>query len=142
MFPLPVFTWVKLGLAAVVIVFAYYMGYSGEHNKFVNFQKSVELAAKVQEEKVAAVTKQHELVNEGVKDEYEAKLAAVHNYYSQRMRNKDTSSRRVPTNAKPAVRIVRVPADAGLVERCAATTAQLTELQAWVQKQLAVHNAK
>jgi hypothetical protein len=139
MFPLPSTIWLKIGAAAVVCVFMYFMGYNHEHKKFVKFQAEIAALGKAQESLNQAKVKEHETITSGIKDEYEARLAAIHNYYSQRVQQPNASPNRLPTVSKPAACPVSPVPDTELVERCARTTLQLTELQKWVK---GVTNAK
>ena len=70
---------------AIIAAFSggYYKGYSAEHARFVLFQDAVKLQAKTQEAKNESIVKQNELVTEGVKNEYEARIAALRSYYAQ-----------------------------------------------------------
>ena len=139
MFPLPSTIWLKIGAAAVVCVFMYFMGWNHEHKKFVKFQAEIAALGKTQESLNQAKVKEHEIITSGIKDEYEARLAAVHNYYSKRMQQPNVSANRLPTVSKPTACPVSASTDTELAERCARTTLQLTELQKWVK---GVTNAK
>ena len=41
MFPLPLLTYIKLGAAAVALLFAAYLGYSFEHSRFVAYKATI-----------------------------------------------------------------------------------------------------
>jgi hypothetical protein len=138
MFPLPSVLMLKIGAALALCLVMYFMGYSHEHKKFVKYQAEIAALGKAQEIINAAKVKEHETISESIKSEYDARLSAVHNYYSDRMQ-RDTGSSNVSAVSKPA-QCPNVPTtDAGLARRCAQTTLQLTELQKWVQ---GVTNAK
>ena len=139
MFPLSSTIWLKIGAAAVVCVFIYFMGWNHEHKKFVKFQAEIAALGKAQESLNQAKVKEHETITSGIKDEYEARLAAVHNYYSKRVQQPNASTNRLPAVSKPTACPVSAPTDTELVERCARTTLQLTELQKWVK---GITNAK
>jgi hypothetical protein len=139
MFPLPSTIWLKIGAAAALCVFMYFMGWNHEHKKFVNFQAEIAALGKAQESLNQAKVKKHEIITNGIKDEYEARLAAVHNYYSKRVQQPNASTNRLPTVSKPTACPVSATTDTELVERCARTTLQLTELQKWVK---GITNAK
>ena len=133
MFPLPTALMIKIGVALAICAAMYFMGWNHEHKKFVKFQAEIAALGKAQETINAAKVKEHETVSTAIKDEYEGKLAAVHNYYAQRVQQPSPSSGNVSTVSKPSV-CPNVPApDAGLARRCAQTTLQLTELQKWVK---------
>jgi hypothetical protein len=123
---------IKIGLALAACAIFYFMGYSHEHKKFVAFQAEIAALGKAQETINAAKVKEHETISESIKSEYDARLAAVHNYYSDRVQLNAGSSN-LPTVSKPTVCPNVSTADTGLIRRCAQTTLQLTELQNWVR---------
>jgi len=130
-------------LAGVMIVIAafgsgYYKGYSAEHDKFVAFQEQAKVVAKTQEAKNESIVKQNELVTEGVKNEYEAKLAALRSYYSKRVQQPSTSGGNVSSVSKPSAGANGSTSDPEFVGRCAETTAQLVSLQDWIKKQTSI----
>jgi len=140
MFPLiPSALWMKIGAIVALCIAMYFMGYNHEHKKFVKFQAEIAALGKAQESLNQAKVKEHETITSGIKDEYEARLAAIHNYYSQRVQQPNASPNRLPTVSKPTACPVSPVPDTELVERCARTTLQLTELQKWVK---GVTNAK
>ena len=53
-----------------------------ESAKYDTYVAKVDAAGKAQEAKNAVIKQQSEIVNKGIKNEYEAKLAAVRNYYA------------------------------------------------------------
>ena len=126
MFPLPISTWVMIGLTVFALAGFGYGKY--EHNKYVTYKTEVENAAKVQEAKVESIQKQHELVKKGIESEYTAKLDLLRQYYANGVRSPNSSSlSSVPDPTKPASFI---PTN-NLLADCAQTTLMLTELQRW-----------
>ncbi len=127
-------------IVAMAAVFSggYYKGYSAEHARFVLFQDAVKLEAKAQQTKNESIVKQNELVTEGVKNEYEAKLAAVRSYYAKRVQYANPSGGNVSSVSKPSAAANGYTSDPEFVGRCAETTAQLVSLQAWVNKQMSI----
>ena len=138
MFPLSVIDYVKVGLCILLLGGSWYLGYRFEHLRFTKFQDEVQQQAAVQEAKVEALNKQHQLVTKGIQDEYEAKLAAVRNYY------KSTSVWNNPSSSKVSgLSLTSQLADAiasynGLALRCSETTLQLVELQKWINEQVGI----
>ena len=132
MFPIPSVLMIKVGLALAACAIFYFMGYSHEHKKFVAFQAEIAALGKAQETINAAKVKEHETISESIKSEYDARLAAVHNYYSDRVQLNAGSSN-LPTVSKPSVCPNVSAPDTGLIRRCAQTTLQLTELQNWIK---------
>jgi len=122
--------------AAVIFLAGLGAGWKYEHGRFMDFKQAVAIEAAKQEAKVESITKQQDLVNKGIKNDYESKLAAVRNYYSSGVRNPSSGSMSgispAPkgTDAETAYPI--------LAGQCAATTAQLTSLQDWVSQQVGI----
>ena len=132
MFPIPSVLLIKIGAVLALCAVLYFRGYSHEHKKFVAYQAEIAAIGKAQETINAAKVKEHESISDSIKSEYDARLAAVHNYYSDRMYN--ASSSNLPTVSKPTTRIIKIPSDPEFVRQCAATTVQLVSLQDWVKK--------
>jgi len=133
MFPIPSALWMKIVAALALCAVMYFLGWNHEHKKLLAYQAEVAAVGKAQEVINQAKVKEHEVISDSIKNEYEGRLAAVHNYYADRVLDTSTSSSNVPTVSKPTV-CPNVPVtDTGLIRRCAETTLQLTELQKWVQ---------
>ena len=136
MFPLQILTWVKIGAVVFALGFAYYKGYSGEHDKFIAFKAQVEAVSKIQEAKNDSIQKQSDLVSKGIKNEYEAKLAAVRNYYGGLQRN--TSGSQLSGISNPTLGANESPAYYQLAESCSETTIQTLALQDWILQQAGI----
>ena len=67
----------KLAIIGAVLSIAFGSGWWMGYSRYVEYKKSVEIAAKVQEAKVESIQKQHELVTKGITDEYDAKLNLI-----------------------------------------------------------------
>jgi hypothetical protein len=134
MFPLPISTWIMIALSVAALGGLGYGKY--ESAKYDAYKAEVVAAGKAQEEHNTAIVKQQDIISKGVKDEYEAKLAAVRNFYSSGVQH--PSSRTVPgisaapkgTDAETAYPI--------LAGQCTETTVQLTSLQDWINQQIGV----
>jgi len=126
----------KLLAGALCVLGIFYAGWHTRDVDYMAFKKDVEHTAKAQEAYNESVKKQQDLVTKGIKNDFENKLAAVRNYYSGVQFN--SSSRSVPgisaapkgTDAETAYPV--------LAGQCAATTAQLTSLQDWVNAQVGI----
>ena len=139
MFPLfPSALWMKIGAALALCAVMYFMGWNHEHKKFVQYKADVAALGKAQEQLNAALVEKHEVLSTSIKDEYEASLSAVHNYYTQRVQPVASSSP-MPTVSKPTQCPVTTTTDTVSARQCAETTLMLTELQKWVK---GVTNAK
>lgn len=133
MFPLPISTWVMVGLTAIALASFGYGRY--QHNALVEYKAEVKAIALAQEAKNESIVKQQALVNKGISDEYNAKLALLRQYYANNgMHN--TSSGAMPTNGTAPVSFDAITAYNLLTGQCAETTQQLISLQQWINEQL------
>ena len=84
----------KIGLYAVLVALVfgagYYKGFSHERDRFVAFKTELEAKAKAQDMLNKATEQKNKLIAENVKNEYEARLAALRNYYVG-LRHADTN---------------------------------------------------
>ena len=136
MFPLSINTYIIAGLTLLVLAGFGYGKY--QHNQYVTFKLEVEHAAKAQEAHVESIKKQQELVTKGITDEYEAKIAAVRNYYkSTSVWNNASSSKVSGISAAPSATDV-IAAYNILAGQCAETTAQAIALQDWIKEQVGI----
>ena len=122
------------GLCLILFGSGYWMGYS----RYIEYKKSVEIIAKTQEAKVESIQKQHELVTKGIANEYEAKLAALRNYYkSTSVWNNPSSSKVSGLSTAPTVADVATAYNL-LAGQCAETTQQVVSLQDWINAQIGI----
>jgi len=136
MFPLSVLTYVKLFIGLLLVCGCFY-GYV-EHTKFSAYRAKVESEAKVQEAKVQSITKQQALVTKGIQDEYDAKLSAIRNYYkSTSVWNNGSASKVSGLSTAPSVTDV-ISSYNVFAGQCAETTAQVIELQKWINEQIGI----
>jgi len=124
----------KIGLYAVLVLLVfgagYYKGFSNERDRFVAFKAELEAKAKAQDMLNKATEQKNKLIAENVKNEYEARLAALRNYYVG-LRNADTNKLpRVPDTTSTTYAEASHPVFVG---QCAETTLQLVSLQDWVK---------
>lgn len=124
----------KIGLYAVLVVLVfgagYYKGFSHERDRFVAFKTELEAKAKAQEMLNKAAEQKNKLIAENVKNEYEARLAALRNYYVG-LRHTDTNKMlRVPDSTSTTYAEASNPVFVG---QCAETTLQLISLQNWIK---------
>ena len=122
------------GLCLILFGSGYWMGYS----RYIEYKKSVEIQAKIQEAKVESIQKQHELVTKGIANEYEAKLSAIRNYYkSTSVWNNPSSSKVSGISTAPTVADVATAYNL-LAGSCAETTQQVVSLQDWINQQIGI----
>ena len=123
----------KIGLYAVLVALVfgvgYYKGFSHERDRFVAFKTELEAKAKAQDMLNKAAEQKNKLIAENVKNEYEARLAALRNYYVG-LRHTDTNKMpRVPDSTATTYAEASHPVFVG---QCAETTLQLISLQDWI----------
>ena len=130
--------YVKLIAGAVLLLGVFYSGWHTRDVDFMAFKREVEVIAKVQEAKIESITKQQALVTKGIKDEYDAKLTAVRNYYkSTSMWNNTSGSKVSGISAAPSISDV-VTSYNVLAGQCAETTQQIVSLQSWLNEQMGI----
>jgi hypothetical protein len=125
--------YIKIGLIVLALCLSSYVGFHMGNSRYLEYKAQVETVAEVQKAKVESIQKQQDLVTKGIKNEFEAKLSAIRNYYGG---VQYSSSRTMPgisaapkgTDAETAYPI--------LAGQCAVTTAQLTSLQDWINEQM------
>lgn len=120
------------------LVGVYAKGRMDEREIFNAFKREVAAAGKAQEAENENQKQKQALVNKGVRDEYEARLAAVRAYYG-RVQYRPGSSPMPATPNSPgganATSANDIPIDANLLLQCTETTLMLTSLQKWVESQ-------
>jgi hypothetical protein len=137
MFPLPITTWIMIGLSVVALAgFGYGKYESAKYDTYVSKQ---ELAAKEQEMINKAKEKEAAQVNEKVKNDYENKLSLIKRTYGG-MRLSSSSQTSEVSRASSITD--GTPSDNQFIEKCAMTTQQLVSLQAWLNEQIGIFNAK
>lgn len=137
MFPLPISTWIMIALSVAAIGGLGYGKY--ESAKYDAYVAKQELAAKEQELINKAKEKEAAQVNEKVKNDYENKLALIKRTYGGMRLSSTQQTGSVPGTASSTD---GTPADPKFIEKCAMTTQQLVSLQAWLNEQIGIFNAK
>ena len=129
---------IKLIIAGVLLITAFASGWGLRNRDFKEYKVEVENAAKAQEAHVESIKKQQALVNKGIENEYEAKLAALRNYYkSTSVWNNGSSSKVSGISAAPSAADV-IASYNELAGNCAQTTQQLVSLQEWLNQQIGI----
>ena len=137
MFPLSVLTYVKIGAGTILLLICFFSGWYIRNNDYMAFKKEVELAAKAQEAHVESIQKQHALVTKGIANEYDAKIAALRNYYkSTSVWNSNGSQVSGLSTSPKSVDVVT--AYNVLAGQCAETTHQVISLQEWINAQIGI----
>jgi hypothetical protein len=122
-------------IAAVVIALgiAYWQGYSTMRDKHLLFVAEVKAVGEAQEAANKSAVEIAEVITEGVKDEYETRIAALRRQYAGRVQQCSTSSGQVSTVPKPTSSINGTADDPAIVGLCAEETAKLVALQKWIK---------
>jgi len=128
---------IKLIIAGVAAVVIFGSGWWVGYSKYLDYKKEVEIAAKAQEAKVESITKQQELVTKGIANEYDAKLAALRNYYKSTSVWNSNGSKVSGLSLAPNAADV-IASYNQLASSCAETTQQLVSLQEWINQQVGI----
>jgi hypothetical protein len=128
----------KLAILGAICAAVFGSGWWVGYSKYLDFKKEVEVTARVQEAKVESIRSQQELVTKGIENEYEAKIAALRNYYKSTSVWNNTSSGKVPgISAAPSATDVIASYNI-LAGKCSETTQQLVSLQSWLNEQIGI----
>jgi len=123
----------------VLVLGGFGAGYYMEHLRFVDYQQEVRIAGEKQQIETTAKIKEQEIINENIKQTYEARLTNIHTFYSGMLNSR---SGVVSSDPNATITINGETHNLLLVaQECAATTEQLMTLQEWVNQQVAL-NAK
>jgi hypothetical protein len=134
--PIPISFYIYAALALAAVGGIGYGKYQSA--KYEAFKTQVETLGKVQEAKVESITKQQAIVTKGIENEYNAKLAAVRNYYkSTSVWNNPNSSKTGGISPAPSISDVITSYNV-LAGQCAETTAQTVALQDWIKQQVGI----
>jgi len=109
-------------------------GFYVEHLRFVDYKQAVQLVAEKQQAETDAKIKEQEIINENIKQTYEARLTSIHTFYSRML---DSRSGVVSSDPNATITVNGETHNVLLVaEQCAQTTEQLMTLQDWVNQQV------
>lgn len=118
----------------LTLVGVYAKGRLDEKALFDAYKREVAAVALAQESKNESLKKQQDLVSKGVRDEYEARLAAVRAYYGRmQYRSGPMPTISNSTGGTNATSSNDIPVDPNLLLQCTETTLMLTSLQKWVE---------
>jgi len=130
--------YVKLSIAAVLLLGAFATGWSVRNRDFNEYKQEVSNAVKAQEAHVESIKKQQALVTKGIENEYEAKISALRNYYkSTSVWNNGSTGKMSGISAAPSATDV-ITAYNILAGSCSETTQQLVSLQEWLNQQMVI----
>ena len=113
-------------------------GYYVEHLRYMDFKQEVQIVTEKQQAKTDAKIKEQEIINENIKQTYEARLTSIHTFYTGML-----NSRSGAVSSDPNATITVNGETHNIVDvasQCAATTEQLRTLQEWVRDQVKLNN--
>jgi len=109
-------------------------GFYVEHLRFADFRDQVKIVAEKQQAETDAKIKEQEIINENIKQTYEARLTSIHTFYTGMLNSR---SGVVSSDPNATITINGETHNVLLVaEQCAQTTEQLMTLQEWVNQQV------
>ena len=133
--PIQFYIYAALSLAAVGGI-----GYGKYQSvKYDAYVSKAETIAKEQEVINHYKAKEAAQVNEKVKNDYQNKLAIIKSTYGGMRLSSSSQTRLISPTASPTD---GTPTDPQFIEKCAVTTQQLVSLQAWLNEQIGIFNAK
>jgi len=133
--PIQFYIYAALSLAAVGGI-----GYGKYQSvKYDAYVSKAESQAKEQEMINLYKAKEAAQVNEKVKNDYQNKLALIKSTYGGMRLSSSSQTGTISNTTSP---IDGTPADPKFIEKCAITTQQLVSLQAWLNEQIGIFNAK
>jgi hypothetical protein len=123
----------KIAAIAIALALAYWGGYDRMRDKHLLFVAEVKAVGEAAEAANRSAVEIAEVITEGVKDEYETRIAALRRQYAGRVQQCGTSSGSVPSVSKSAPSVAGTADDPAIVGLCAEETAKLVALQKWVK---------
>ena len=130
--------YVKIGVVVFLLLGAFASGWGLRNRDFNDYKQEVNNAVKAQEAHVDSIKKQQELATKGIENEYEAKIAALRNYYkSTSVWNNGSASKVSGLSAAPSATDV-ITAYNILAGQCSETTLMVVELQDWIRQQAGI----
>jgi len=125
----------KIAAVALALALAYWAGYDRMRDKHLLFVAEVKAIGEAQEAANKSAVEIAEVITEGVKNEYEARIATLRSQYAGRVRQCSPSSGQVSSSSSTTSRADDLASDSRLAGLCAETTQQLISLQQWILKQ-------
>jgi len=130
----PTMIYGAIGAVIASFLLGFGSGWKFEHGRFMDFKEEIAVAAAKKEAENISIQKQSDLVTKGIKNEYEARISALRNYYSSGLRNSSSGE----LSAIPQSTISIDGKATNLQLACAYTTQQLVSLQSWINAQLEI----
>ena len=131
---LPYGTYLKAILLIGLVCGIFFAGWHTRDRDFTIYKDQVRLEAQKQIDANTAKIKEQEIINENIKQTYEARLTSIHSFYSGMLNSSSSPVSSVP-NATITVN-GETHDSVATAEQCADTTTQLIALQGWVNQQV------
>lgn len=128
----PAIIYGAIGAIIASFLLGFGSGWKFEHGRFMDFKEEIAVVAAKKEAENISIQKQSDLVTKGIKNEYEARISALRNYYSSGLRN--SSSGELSPIPQSTISIDGKATNLQLA--CAYTTQQLVSLQEWIKAHL------
>ena len=139
MFPIPSTLLIKIGAIVIALALAYWAGYDRMRDKHLLFVAEVKAVGEAQEAANKSAVEIAGVITEGVKDEYETRIAALRRQYAGRVQQCNSGSGAMPAVSKSSPSVAGSADDPAIIGLCAEETAKLVALQKWVKKQSEAH---
>ena len=139
MFPIPSTLLIKIGAIVIALALAYWAGYDRMRDKHLLFVAEVKRVGEAQEAANKSAVEIAGVITEGVKDEYETRIAALRRQYAGRVQQCNSGGSQVSTVPKSSPSVAGSADDPAIIGLCAEETAKLVALQKWVKKQSEAH---
>jgi len=123
----------KIAAIAIALALAYWAGYDRMRDKHLLFVAEVKAVGEAAEAANRSAVEIAEVITEGVKDEYETRIAALRRQYAGRVQQCGTSSGSVSPVSKSSPSVAGTADDPAIIGLCAEETAKLVALQKWVK---------
>ena len=121
----------------VLVLGGFGAGFYLEHLRFVEYRQEVQIAGEKQIAENAAKQKEQEIINDNLKQTYEARISNIHTFYTGMLNSRSGAVSSVP-NATITVN-GETHNILSVAEECSVTTVQLITLQDWVNQQISLN---
>jgi hypothetical protein len=136
---LPYGTYFKVILLIGLVCGIFFAGWHTRDRDFTIYKDQVRIAAEKQQAQTDAKIKEQELINENIKQTYEARLTSIHSFYSGMLDSRSS----IVSNPNATITINGETHNfVDVASQCATTTEQLRTLQEWVRDEVEIMNAK
>lgn len=138
---IPTFTpleYIKAGIAALALALAAFIGWYFPHSALVDYKAQIKNEAEKQIASNISKEKQHTLIVQGIKNEYQARLSLLDRTYPIGVREPSASA--LLSGQGTTGGITPAPTYDVLINQCAKTTLMLVSLQEYEHKRLGINH--